>query len=129
MDVQLYNINKNRMQTWTLYAKEIKTVITSLRSLMDIKPFIPDGFETMLRCLLEVLLTLLELIHSQHKKYQENGESKTDRKNVGDVLSDVSLMSLGFLHVLCSCVEKNNVTNLSLVLIDMLLKGFLAPNT
>lgn len=119
----------NRMQTWPLYAKVIRTVITSLRSLTDIKPFIPDGFEVMLRCLLAVLLTSLELIHSQNKKYQANGESKTDKQNVGDVFSDVSLMSLGFLPVLCSCVEKNIVANLSLAVIDMLLKGFLAPNT
>lgn len=118
----------NRMQAWRLYAKVIRTVITTLRSLMDIKPFIPDGLETMLRCLLAVLLTSLELIHSQNKEYQANRESKTDKQNV-DVFSDVSLMSLGFLPVLCSCVENNSVANLSLAVIDTLLKGFLAPNT
>ena len=48
---------------------------------------------------------------------------------MGDVLSDVSLMSLGFLPVLCSCIEKNNVANISLVVIDIFLKGFLASNT
>ena len=117
------------MQTCTIYAKDIKKMITNLRSLMDIKSFIPYGLETMLRCLLEVLLTLLELIHSQHKKYQENGLSKTGRKNVGDVLYDVSLTSWEFLHVVCSNVEKNNATKLSLVLNDMILKGVLAPNT
>ena len=38
-------------------------------------------------------------------------------------------MSLGFLPIICSCVENNNVANLSLVVIDTLLKGFLEPNT
>lgn len=118
-----------RMQAWPLYAKVIRTVITSLKLLMDIKPFIPDRLETMLRCLLAVLLTSLEFIHSQNKEYQENRESKTDMQNVGDVFSDVSLMSLGFLPVLCSCVENKSVANLSLAVIDTLLKGFLAPNT
>ena len=46
-----------------------------------------------------------------------------------DVFFDVSLMSFGFLPVLCSCVENNNVANLSLAVIDTLLKGFLAHNT
>ena len=48
---------------------------------------------------------------------------------MGDVLSDVSLMILGIFPVLCSCVEKNNVANIPLAVIDMLLKGFLASNT
>ena len=50
-------------------------------------------------------------------------------QNVADVFSDVSLMSWEFLPILCSCVENNNVANLSLAVIDTLLKGFLAPNT
>ena len=48
---------------------------------------------------------------------------------MGDVLFDVSLLSLGFFPVLCSCVEKNNVSKISLAVIDMLLKSFLASNT
>ena len=97
----------------------------------DHKPkiIISDRLETMFRCLLAVLLTSLDFIHSQNKEYQESRESKANMQNVADVFSDVSLMSLGFLLVLCSCVENNNVANLSLAIIDTLLKGFLAPNT
>jgi len=74
-----------RMHAWPLYAKVIRTVITSLKLLMDIKPFIPDRLETMLRCLLAVLLTSLDFIHSQNKEYQESRESKTDMQNVAEM--------------------------------------------
>eukprot|EP01018_Ginkgo_biloba_P018782 Gb_15236 [translate_table: standard] len=119
----------SEMQVLPLCARVIRTVVTSLRSLMDMKPFIQGGHETIVRCLLAVLLTSLELTHYQNKDRHMRGESETDMQNVGDAFVDISLLSMGFLPVLCSCVENKDFSNISLAVIDTLIRGFLAPNT
>ncbi|XP_059074406.1 uncharacterized protein LOC131045463 isoform X2 [Cryptomeria japonica] len=119
---------KNGMQAWPLYARVIRTVITNLRVLMDTKPFVHDGIETIVRCLLAVLLISLELINSQNIEHNASRQSKSDMQNLGDAFADVSLMSLEFLPVLCNCVENDKFGNLSLAITDVLLKGFLAPH-
>ncbi|KAH9325907.1 hypothetical protein KI387_006085, partial [Taxus chinensis] len=116
------------MQARPLYAKVIRTVSTSLRLLMEIKPFVHDGLETIVRCLLAVLLISLELTNCQNKEQNASGQPKSDMQNVEEVLADISLTTLGFLPVLCNCVENTKLSNLSLAVTDALLKVFLAPN-
>lgn len=119
---------KNSIEVWSLYSRVIRTAITNLRVLMDAKPFVQDGIETIVRFLLAVLLISLELINSQNIEHNASGQSKSDMQNLAGAFADVSLMSLQFLPVLCNCAENDKFSNLSLAITDVLLKGFLAPH-
>eukprot|EP00268_Persea_americana_P036026 TRINITY_DN35516_c0_g1_i1.p1 TRINITY_DN35516_c0_g1~~TRINITY_DN35516_c0_g1_i1.p1 ORF type:complete len:2020 (+),score=353.46 TRINITY_DN35516_c0_g1_i1:707-6061(+) len=115
-------VSRNRQMCLPICALVLKTLGFGLRMLCDIRPS-----TVLVRKPVVLFLTLL-LTSVEFSYPKLHAQEKSD-SDVSDSVSDMSLVSLGLLPVLCQCVETAEFCNLSLAAVDILLKGFLTSNT
>ncbi|KAK9287536.1 hypothetical protein L1049_015957 [Liquidambar formosana] len=99
----------------------LKTSGSGLRVLCDFRPSVA-GVKTTMKLLLMLLLSSVEFGYFSLRLGEETDESVED-------FAEVSNVSLGLLPILCNCVKTAEHCNLSLTTIDLILRGFLTPNT
>lgn len=73
-----------------------------------------------------LLMLLLSSVKSSCKSSQSGGAVEMESV---EAFPEVSNVSLGLLPILCHCTESTDHCTLSLAIIDLVLKGFLTPNT
>lgn len=100
----------------------LKTSGHGLKVLGNFKPSVPEVRTTM-KLLLMLLLSSLEF-----SSLSSLLGGLSDKKSVED-LAEASSVSLGLLPILCNCIGTAENCVLSLTTIDLILKGFLTPNT
>lgn len=100
----------------------LKTSGHGLKVLGDFKPSVPGVRRTM-KLLLMLLLSSLEF-----SSLSSLLGGLSDKKSI-EGLGEASSISLGIIPVLCNCIETAENCVLSLTTIDIILNGFLTPNT
>ncbi|KAF9617342.1 hypothetical protein IFM89_035323 [Coptis chinensis] len=112
----------NRLLSLHIFALVLKTSATSLRVLCSIVPSM-DALVAIMNFFLLALLLSAECFQSS-SSFQE----KEDKKSA-EAFTEVSLLCLGLLPILCSCTEIVDCCNLSVALMDLILNGFLTSST
>ncbi|KAF9619941.1 hypothetical protein IFM89_010557 [Coptis chinensis] len=113
-----FSEKKNRLLSLRIFALVLKTSATSLRVLCSIVPSM-DALVAIMNFFLLALLLSAECFQSS-SSFQE----KEDKKS-----AEVSLLCLGLIPILCSCIEIVDCCNLSVALMDLILNGFLTSST
>lgn len=90
--------------------------------LNDLRPLVSGVKDTMKI----LLMVLLSSVQSSCKSSQSGGAVEME---CVEAFPDVSNVSLGLLPLLCQCTEPIDHCTVSLAVIDLVLKGFLTPNT
>ncbi|XP_058213125.1 uncharacterized protein LOC131325082 isoform X1 [Rhododendron vialii] len=100
----------------------LKTSGSVLKVLNDFRPLVSGVKDTMKL----LLMLLLSSVKSSCKSSQSGGAVEMESV---EAFPEVSNVSLGLLPILCHCTEPTDHCTLSLAIIDLVLKGFLTPNT
>ncbi|CAL5402245.1 unnamed protein product [Camellia sinensis] len=100
----------------------LKTSGSVLKVLNDFRPLVLGVKDAMKLLLMLLLLS----VKSSHKNSNFGGAMKMESI---EAIAEASNASLGLLPLLCNCMEPAEHCTLSLTIIDLILKGFLMPNT
>lgn len=109
-----------------LCATIMRSVVTCLKPVLAFENAIQSPGR-LVRGLLGALVMAVEFVYMSGKEDISISRKTPHGTSRGDVFADVALVGLGFLPVLCSLTQKEEYSNLAVAAINLLIKGFLAP--